>query len=118
MTLGKRAIQTARPQHVIGIAMAAALLTSCAGPEKAPPRGAAPAGFRSIITSDPASLDRLEKVARDCRLKGVRREGRVRLLSFDTPAREPRRGDPFRCFLKWTQAHPETPYQFVGNEAR
>ena len=90
-------------------------LSSCAGPER--PRGAAAEGFRPILAGEPEALDTLEKVARKCRLKGIRREGPQRWLSFDTPARAPRRGDPFRCFMKWTQEHPETPYGFVGNEA-
>jgi hypothetical protein len=119
MTFGIRAIQTGRPRHVIRVAMAAALLASCAGPEKAAPRGpAAAAGFRPVISGDPAALDRLEKVARNCGLKGIRRDGAERWLSFDTPAHAPRRGDPFRCFMKWTLEHPETQWGFVGNEAR
>ena len=93
-------------------------LASCAGPEKAAPRGAAAAGFRPLIAGESADLDRLEKVARDCGLTDIRREKVPgKWLSFHTPARAPRRGDPFRCFLKWTQKHPETPYRFVGNEA-
>ena len=83
---------------------------------KAPGRAAA-AGFRPILAGEPAALDRLEKAARDCGLKGIRREGPDGWLSFDTPARAPRRGDPFSCFMKWTQEHPETDWGFVGNEA-
>jgi hypothetical protein len=91
-------------------------LAGCAGPEKAPPSGASRAGFRTLIAGEPAALDRLEKAARGCRLQGIRRDrSPEQRLSFDTPAGEPRPGDPFACFIDWTKAHPETSYVFVGN---
>lgn len=115
-----RTMVTKQPRRVAPWAFLLATLglASCAGPDKTAPRGAVAASYRAIITSDPVSLDRLEKAARKCRLKNIRREGPDNWLTFDTPAEAPGRGDPFLCFLQWAQDHPETPYFFVGNEAR
>lgn len=121
---GKRtrfgAMGISRMKGFAGLVLAAAAfgLASCAGQEKAGRPTAAQAGFRTLIAGEAAALDRLEKAARGCRLKGVRRERSPERLSFDTPAGEPRPGDPFHCFIEWTKRHPETAYQFVGNAPR
>jgi len=100
----------------LGLLVVALALASCAAPGKKAPPGPAANSFRVVLAGEPAALERLERVARDCRLTGIeRKKGPDKWLSFDTPARAPRPGDPFKCFIDWTMAHPETRYVFVGD---
>lgn len=83
--------------------------------------GFQPETFTAMITGPETSLAKLSDAARKCGYEDaaiVAGPSGTHVVALEVPAVLVSGGSRFDCVMKWTFAHPELSFGFIGNAAR